>query len=112
MMKHLWLHTCDTLFRCYPGELYGISDVDAYAAAKEAIFARYRKVSEMLGLLLVRAAVRSKMNVMVETSGRDVAMYDYMDMAFPEVKHLWVRYWFQRTKWSSKYFIDIDEKYK
>ncbi|CAE7747972.1 CLC-G [Symbiodinium pilosum] len=65
-------------------KLYTISEVDDYAAAKEAIFARYRKISEMLGLLLVREARKRKVNVMAETSGRDLAMYEYIDFAFPE----------------------------
>mmetsp|Transcript_41401 Transcript_41401/g.92596 ORF Transcript_41401/g.92596 Transcript_41401/m.92596 type:complete len:223 (+) Transcript_41401:60-728(+) len=65
-------------------KLYTILGVDDYAAAKEAIFARYRKVSEMVGLLLVRAARQRRLNVMAETSGRDLAMYEYIDFAFPE----------------------------
>ena len=65
-------------------KLYTITDVDEYAAAKEAIFSRYRKVSEMVGLLLVREARKKELNVMAETSGRDLAMYEYIDFAFPE----------------------------
>lgn len=65
-------------------KLYTITNVDEYAAAKEAIFARYRKVSEMVGLLLVSEARKKKVNVMAETSGRDLAMYEYIDFAFPD----------------------------
>ena len=65
-------------------------DVDAdtvalYATFKEAIFARYRTVAEILGVLLVKACQAKGMNVMVETSGRDVGMYKYIDHLFPEV---------------------------
>ena len=66
-------------------QLYDIpsGDVDAYATLKDAIFARYRKLAEMVGMLLIRLARQSSMNVMVETSGRDVAMYRYIDYCFP-----------------------------
>ena len=65
--------------------LYGLSDggVDEYAKFKEAIFARYRTVAEILGVLLVRECQSKKLNVMVETSGRDVGMYQYVDQLFP-----------------------------
>ena len=41
---------------------------------QDAIFARHRTLAEIIGVLLVRAAQRKQMNVMVETSGRDIAM--------------------------------------
>jgi hypothetical protein len=46
--------------------------------------ARSRKLAEMLGVLLVKAARTKRLNVMVETSGRDVAMFKYVDQFFPE----------------------------
>ena len=58
--------------------------VGAYVARKDAIFARYRTLAEMLGALLCKAARGHRMNVMVESSGRDVAMYEYLDHFFPE----------------------------
>ena len=64
--------------------LYTIDDVGKYAAYKEAIFGRYRTVAEMLGVLLVRAAQAKGLNVMVETSGRDVGMYKYVDHLQPD----------------------------
>ena len=64
--------------------LYTIEDVALYAALKEAIFARYRTIAEMLGVLLVRAAQREGISVMVETSGRDVGMYQYIEHLQPD----------------------------
>ena len=64
--------------------LYGIEDVAAYAAAKDAIFSRYRTVAEMVGALLVAEAKHRDLNVMLETSGRDVAMFEYVDHFFPD----------------------------
>lgn len=66
-------------------QLYDIpsDDVDAYAMLKDAIFARYRKLAEMVGMLLIRVCRKSAINVAVETSGRDVAMFKYIDHCFP-----------------------------
>ena len=64
--------------------LYGLGDdVELYAEFKAAIFARYRTVAEMLGILLCKCAQRRGLNVMVETSGRDVGMFKYVDHVFP-----------------------------
>ena len=69
--------------------------VRAYSDYKAAVFSRYRMLSEMLGILLVREATATKgralsgagkgggSNVMVETSGRDAAMFRYVDVNFP-----------------------------
>ena len=65
-------------------KLYATDDVAAYAELKEQLFGSYRKVAEMVGVLLVRAAQRKRMNVMVETSGRDVASFEYVDHLFPD----------------------------
>ena len=54
-----------------------------YAELKAAIFARYRTAAEMLGIVLVRAAQRRRANIMLETTGRDVGMYTYVDHLFP-----------------------------
>jgi len=57
-------------------------DVETYSKFKDAIFARYRTLAETLGVLLVRAAQRAGISVMVETSGRDVGMYEYVEHLF------------------------------
>ena len=57
--------------------------IQKYSNYKAAIFSRYRALSEILGVLLVRQAKASKLNIMVETSGRDVAMFHYVDSFFP-----------------------------
>eukprot|EP00565_Helicotheca_tamesis_P002220 CAMPEP_0185733744 /NCGR_PEP_ID=MMETSP1171-20130828/20388_1 /TAXON_ID=374046 /ORGANISM="Helicotheca tamensis, Strain CCMP826" /LENGTH=443 /DNA_ID=CAMNT_0028403547 /DNA_START=303 /DNA_END=1634 /DNA_ORIENTATION=- len=57
--------------------------VKRYSDLKAAIFSRYRTLSEILGVLLVREARRGKLNIMVETSGRDIAMFHYIDKFFP-----------------------------
>jgi hypothetical protein len=51
---------------------------------KDSIFARYRTLAEMLGVLLLRSAQAHNLNVLVETSGRDVAMFKYIDTFFPD----------------------------
>jgi len=53
-------------------KLYDITDVSLYATLKGAIFARYRTLAEICGMLLVSDAVKKKMNVLIETSGRDI----------------------------------------
>jgi hypothetical protein len=64
--------------------LYTVQDVDKYSALKDGIFARYRKIAEMWGILLIREAQKTKLNVMVETSGRDPGMFHYVDHCFPD----------------------------
>jgi hypothetical protein len=58
--------------------------VKAYSDLKAAIFTRYRTLSELLGVALLRAAQTLQSNCMLETSGRDVAMFHYVDHFFPE----------------------------
>lgn len=67
--------------------LYKVEDMRNYASLKDAIFQRYRKLAETLGVLLVKEAQEKRLNVMVETSGRDVAMFKYVDQFFPEDKY-------------------------
>uniref|UniRef100_A0A7S2UUP8 Uncharacterized protein n=1 Tax=Fibrocapsa japonica TaxID=94617 RepID=A0A7S2UUP8_9STRA len=65
-------------------DLYAIDDVSLYAQVKDAIFSRYRTIAEMLGILLVKHSKQKGINIMLETSGRDVAMYEYIDHCFPD----------------------------
>eukprot|EP00550_Attheya_septentrionalis_P007254 CAMPEP_0198289356 /NCGR_PEP_ID=MMETSP1449-20131203/7562_1 /TAXON_ID=420275 /ORGANISM="Attheya septentrionalis, Strain CCMP2084" /LENGTH=414 /DNA_ID=CAMNT_0043987665 /DNA_START=469 /DNA_END=1713 /DNA_ORIENTATION=+ len=58
------------------------NDIDLYARYKDGIFARFRTLSEMLGVILIREAQKESINVMVETSGRDIAMFNYVDEFF------------------------------
>jgi hypothetical protein len=58
-------------------------DVAAYAEVKDAIFVRHRTTAEAVGLLLVRAAQRERLNVLIETSGRDLASWRLVDRLFP-----------------------------
>lgn len=66
-----------------------ISDdvIQQYTGFKAAIFTRYRTLSELLGVLLLREAQSLQMNCMMETSGRDVAMFHYVDHFFPTDYH-------------------------
>ena len=50
--------------------LYKITDVQSYARMKDAVFARYRTMAEMCGMLLLREAREQSINCLVETSGR------------------------------------------
>lgn len=60
--------------------------VDQYSNYKAAIFSRYRTLSELLGALLLKQAQKVNINCMMETSGRDVAMFHYVDHFFGENK--------------------------
>lgn len=57
-------------------------DVRLYSALKDAIFARYRTIAEIWGVLLVREAQKKRMNILVETSGKDVGMFHYLNYLF------------------------------
>jgi hypothetical protein len=61
--------------------------VKAYSQYKDAVFARYRTLSEMVGIILCREAIRSKVNIMVETSGRDISMYKYVNAIFGDTNY-------------------------
>ena len=54
-----------------------------YANMKAGIFARYRTLSELLGAMVLVEARNAGINVMCETSGRDLAMFRYLDHFFP-----------------------------
>ena len=56
--------------------------ITQYSNLKAAIFTRYRTLSELVGVLLLRNAQSYGMNIMCETSGRDVAMFTYIDTFF------------------------------
>ena len=60
------------------------AETHAYSKYKDAIFARYRAMAEALGILLLNAAKKARMNVMVETSGRDIASFAYIERFFPD----------------------------
>ena len=69
------------------GEEPPSSIIQQYSNYKAAIFSRYRTLSEILGVLLVKQARASNLNIMVETSGRDVAMFHYVDSFFPSEEY-------------------------
>lgn len=58
--------------------------IQKYSDLKAAIFTRYRTLSELLGVLLLREAQKNNLNCMMETSGRDVAMFHYVEHFFPD----------------------------
>lgn len=60
----------------------GDGDVAAYSAGKAAIFARFRTLAEVVGVLLLQDAKRRGMGVMVETSGRDISSMRYIEQIF------------------------------
>jgi hypothetical protein len=67
-------------------ELYekaGLIKVGEYSKIKDAIFARYRTLAEMIGIVLLKEARLKGMNVMLETSGKDAASFRYVDHLFP-----------------------------
>lgn len=56
--------------------------IHTYADLKAAIFGRYRTLSELLGAALLEQAQSQKANCLMETSGRDVAMFHYVNHFF------------------------------
>ena len=58
------------------------SSVTKYSDLKAAIFTRYRTLAELLGAVLMKQAQFLKSNCMMETSGKDVAMFHYVDHFF------------------------------
>mmetsp|Transcript_98 Transcript_98/g.271 ORF Transcript_98/g.271 Transcript_98/m.271 type:complete len:215 (-) Transcript_98:75-719(-) len=72
--------------------LYTVGDLGAYSTFKDGVYSRYRTLAEMVGCLLVKQACQKQMNVMVETSGRDIAMYDYVDEMFDGYQKLVVHF--------------------
>jgi len=68
-------------------QLFEIDEIELYAEVKASIFGRYRTAAEMLGVSLVRAAQARGANVMVETSGRDIGMYTYIDHLFTDDRY-------------------------
>lgn len=60
--------------------------VEQYSDYKAGIFTRYRTLSELLGALLLKQAQLVSINCMMETSGRDVAMFHYVDHFFDSKK--------------------------
>jgi len=61
--------------------------IQRYSDFKAAIFSRYRTLSELLGAVLLTEAQKIKLNCMLETSGRDVAMFHYVDHFFPAANY-------------------------
>jgi len=53
-----------------------------YSNIKNDIFTRYRTVAEVIGMLLLRVSKNNNMNTLVETSGKDIAMFDYIDFLY------------------------------
>lgn len=64
-----------------------IDVVKKYSDLKAAIFTRYRTLSELLGAHLLLEAQKLQLNCMLETSGRDVAMFHYVNQMFPSEKY-------------------------
>lgn len=61
--------------------------IQKYSNLKAAIFTRFRTLSELLGVVLLREAQKVNINCMLETSGRDVAMFHYVDKFFPKKRY-------------------------
>ena len=59
-------------------------DVDRYAKQKQSLFAQYRQLAEILGVLLVDEALARGMDVFAETSGRSSGSFHYIDFLASE----------------------------
>eukprot|EP00747_Dinoflagellata_sp_TGD_P209394 gnl/TRDRNA2_/TRDRNA2_82788_c0_seq2.p1 gnl/TRDRNA2_/TRDRNA2_82788_c0~~gnl/TRDRNA2_/TRDRNA2_82788_c0_seq2.p1 ORF type:complete len:350 (+),score=71.36 gnl/TRDRNA2_/TRDRNA2_82788_c0_seq2:97-1146(+) len=59
----------------------------ATVANEDSIFARYRTIAEIWGALLVKEAKKKRMNVMVETSGKDIGSFHYVDHFFSDEEY-------------------------
>ena len=66
--------------------------VQAYTNLKAALFSRYRTLSELLGALLLKQAQRYQLNCLMETSGKDIAMFQYVDYFLPHCRKLALRF--------------------
>eukprot|EP00808_Paulinella_micropora_P006020 g11364.t1 len=58
-------------------------EVSIYSAIKSSIFSRYRTLAELFGVLLLQECQKQRVNAMLETSGRDIGMYHYVNSLFP-----------------------------
>jgi len=65
-------------------ENYSIDEISEYSKQKDKLFGRYRTIAEMLGIILIKRAKEMNMNIMVETSGRDISSFVYIDHLFPD----------------------------
>ena len=61
--------------------------IKQYSNLKASLFSRYRTLSELLGILLLKEAQKNNINTMCETSGRDIAMFHYIDHFFSNEKY-------------------------
>lgn len=61
--------------------------VDLYSDYKAAIFSRYRTLSELMGAVLLKQAQKINISCLMETSGRDIAMFHYVDHFFDAAKY-------------------------
>jgi hypothetical protein len=66
--------------------------IERYTNLKAAIFSRYRTLSELLGALLLKQARKRCMNCLMETSGKDIAMFQYVDHFLPDYNKLALRF--------------------
>jgi hypothetical protein len=66
--------------------------IERYTNLKAAIFSRYRTLSELLGALLLKQARKRGMNCLMETSGKDIAMFQYVDHFLPKHNKLALRF--------------------
>jgi hypothetical protein len=87
-------------------ELYKTKDITTsiYSSRKDEIFKRYRSLAEILGILLLRSAQENNMNCMLETSGRDMAMFQYIDHLFDNTNYnkLVIRFTIDDIKYAEK----------
>jgi hypothetical protein len=58
-----------------------------YSDFKAAIFSRYRTVAELLGIVLLQIAQNESKNCIMETSGRNEAMFAYIDRLYQNTKY-------------------------
>ncbi len=61
--------------------------IEMYSDLKGGIFSRYRTISELTGVMLLKEAQKYKLNTMCETSGRDISMFHYIDHFFSDEKY-------------------------
>ena len=87
-------------------DLYSSKDITTsiYSSRKDEIFKRYRTIAEILGVLLLRSAQENRMNIMLETSGRDQAMFQYVDYLFDNTNYnkLVLRFTIDNIKYAEK----------
>ena len=80
--KNMYKSECCIPFTTSGGFTDG--QIQTYMNIKGGVFARYRSLCESLGGIIIESAIANSMNVIIETSGKDIASFHYIDNFFSD----------------------------